>query len=455
VTVADVIGGALGTLYLTLGLAALGAAALRSHRRDRSLLWFGVFTALYGLRLLARSGIVQEVVPLPAAAWPMIQVVITYIILVPAALLASSALSGGWRGVLGYLWIINLAGAFVATAWDALWARAGVAMGLNRALVVGNIATAIFSISLDARVRRWNRDGWLLLGSASVFAAIAVVETVSGGILGPIDTEPVAMLLVVLALGYVIVTRVFRSEGRIAAVQRELETARRIQQSILPRRPPSAPGISIATHYQSMAEVAGDFFDFVVAPSGDIGILVADVSGHGVPAALVASMVKIALAMQEDFTDPGAVLTRMNRALYGRFELAYVTAVFARIGARGPRLAYASAGHPSPLLVRRDGRVEPLDERGIVLGLMPDAQYSTAIVPDLGPGDRLVLYTDGLTEAERTDGEFFGDRELHRVLAAGRSQPVASFVTALMGTTGEWVGGPFTDDVTVVAVDWS
>ncbi len=453
---ADLIGMALGTLYLTLGLAATAAAAaFRSERRNRSLVWFGVFTTLYGVRLIARSVAVHRVTPFAATVWPWLEVLVTYLILVPAALLAASALGAGWRNVRGRLWIVNAVAAACSIAWDAVAGRPGAAMPFNRALVVGNIAIALLTVFLDRGQLRWSRDGWLVLASTAVFAAVATYETIRGGIFGAIDTEPLAMLAVVLSLAYVVVKRAFQSERRVAAVQRELEMARRIQQSIVPRGAPAVAGVSIATHYESMTEVAGDFFDFVVSPSGQLGILLADVSGHGVPAAMVASMVKIALAVQEGETqDPGAVLTRMNRALYGRFELAYVTAVFAHIDPLARTLTYASAGHPSPLLLRRDGRVEPLAERGIVLGVLPDATYASAVVPDVGAGDRLVLYTDGITEATAPDDEFFGDRQFEHLLASSREQQVDRFVSSLVRAARQWVGASFSDDVTVVAVDW-
>ena len=203
-----------------------------------------------------------------------------------------------------------------------------------------------------------------------------------------------------------------------------------------------------------MAEVAGDLFDFVITPSGQLGVLVADVSGHGVPAAIVASMVKIALAVQEgEISDPGLVLTRMNRALCGRFELAYVTAVFALIDPAAGTLTYASAGHPSPLLRRAGGALESLDERGIVLGFLPDEAYTSAVVRDLAAGDRVVFYTDGITEAVRPDGEFFGDREFQQQLAGGSAQPAGPFMAALVDAARRWVGMDFNDDVTVVVVD--
>lgn len=449
----DLLGTMLGTLFLTLGLAAGAAAAVRSVRKDRTLLWFAVFTFLYGLRLIARSRLIQVVISLPPGAWYRTADVITYVILPAAALLASSALSGGRRGLLRYLWMIDVAGALAAIAWDVAAGRTGAAMPLNRVLVVGNIAAAVVSVGLDTRRHTWTRHGWIVLSGAAVFAAVAVVQNVRHDLLGPVDTEPFAMLLLMACVGYVVVSRVFQTERRVAAVGRELETARQIQRSILPKRPPLVHGLSIAAHYDSMAEVAGDFYDFVVTPSGQLGVLVADVSGHGVPAALVASMVKIALAVQGEIDDPGVVLTRMNRALCGRFELAYVTATFALIDPRAGTLTYAAAGHPAPLLVRADGRVDSLEERGMVLGFLPDVSYASATIHGLEAGDRLVFYTDGITEASRTDGEFFGDHQFREALTIGLSQPADRFLAALIDRARRWTGADFADDVTVVVVD--
>jgi sigma-B regulation protein RsbU (phosphoserine phosphatase) len=447
----------LGTLFLTLGVAAAVAATLRAERRDRTLLWFGLATALYGLRLIARSEAVQSVTPLPGPLWDATADILTYLILIPGGLLVAAALATPGRESLKYLWGANAVAAIVEITWDLVAGRAGAAMNLNRVVVVINIAIALVLVAGDVRARRFTNQAWIVLAGVAVFAAAALAETIAGDALfDPFDAEPFAMLALVACLGYVVVKRVFWSERRMAAVGRELETARRIQQSILPKDVPAVPGLSVATHYESMSEVAGDIYDFVVTPSGQLGVLVADVSGHGVPAALVASMVKIALAVQEGEVDnPGAVLTRMNRALCGRFELAYVTAVFAVIDPAAGTVTYASAGHPSPMVIRRGARIESLDERGMVLGFLPDATYTSARVDKLAAGDRIVFHTDGITEAERTGGEFYGDRQFHSRLAAGPAQPTKAFVEALVSEARGWVGAPFADDVTVVVVDWT
>jgi phosphoserine phosphatase RsbU/P len=454
ISAADLLNAMLGTLFLTLGLAATAASAFRTARRDRTLLWFGVFTALYGARLIGRSHAVHEALPFAMDTWQIERDVITYVILVPGVLLTASVLDAEWRRVLKALWITDAVAAAGCIAWDSAVGRSGAAMGANRVVVVANLVAALALVGLDMRRRRWTRDGWVVLSGALVFGAVAAYETIRGGMFGRIDAEPFAMLVFVFCLGCVVLRHVFQSERRIAVVGQELATARRIQQSILPRHSPVVPGLSIATHYDAMAEVAGDFFDFVVTPSGQLGVLVADVSGHGVPAALIASMVKIALAVQEnEIHDPGVVLTRMNRALCGRFELAYVTATFALIDPAAGRLSYAVAGHPSPLLIRAGGRLESLDQRGLVLGFLPDASYSSSVVPGLARGDRLVFYTDGITEAARADGEFFGDRQFQRVLAGSEKESADRFVPALVDAARRWSGADFADDVTLVVVD--
>jgi sigma-B regulation protein RsbU (phosphoserine phosphatase) len=453
---AELIGAMLGTLFLTLGLAATGAATLRAERRDRALLWFGIATALYGLRLIVRSETVRAIGTIAPVSWNTVEHVLTYIILVPGALLVESALPTERRDVLRLMWRANLVSAAAAIALDAWIGRSGAAMPLNQAVVVANIVVALVLIALDARRRPLTRDAWTVLSGAAVFAALALYETIFGGVFDPIDLEPFAMLVVVGCLGYVVVKHVFHSERRMAAVGRELDTARRIQQSILPKGVPPVPGLAIATHYDSMSEVAGDLFDFIVTPSGQLGVLVADVSGHGVPAAIVASMVKIALAVQEaDVSDPGVVLTRMNRALCGRFELAYVTAVFALIDPGAGTLTYASAGHPSPLVVRNAAAIQSLDDRGMVLGFMPDAIYTSTVVRDVAAGDRVVFYTDGITEAARPDGEFYGDRRFQEQLLAGRRQPADRFTATLVADARRWADADFADDVTIVVVDFT
>src|SRR5271154_2836479 len=138
---------------------------------------------------------------------------------------------------------------------------------------------------------------------------------------------------------------------QLLAINVELEMARQIQLSILPRSTPKIQGLEIAAQYLPMTSVAGDFYDFIVVDEKHLGILVADVSGHGMPAALIASMLKIALAAQEPHAaDPAQVLLGLNQALCGKFQRHYVTAAYLFVDMLKGTLRYAGAGHPPMML---------------------------------------------------------------------------------------------------------
>src|SRR5271167_1751022 len=137
---------------------------------------------------------------------------------------------------------------------------------------------------------------------------------------------------------------------QLLAIQKELETARQIQLSILPAEIPKIEGLDIAARYVPMSSVAGDFYDFIIVDEKHLGILVADVSGHGMPAALIASMLKIALASQVAHAfDPGRVLGGLNQSLCGKFKHHFVTAAYLFVDREKNTMSYAGAGHP-PLL---------------------------------------------------------------------------------------------------------
>src|SRR5687767_15048517 len=181
---AELIGAMLGMLFLSVGLFAIAASALRAEARDKAILWFGASTALYGLRLVLRSKAVQDALPrVPAWTWTVSEDVITYVILVPGALLVASALDASSR--FKYLWRANLLAALLALAWDIGARQSGAAMPLNQLTVIVNIAIAAI-VAFGAR-RRLSRDAKIVLAGAAVFAAIAMYETMRGGLFDPID----------------------------------------------------------------------------------------------------------------------------------------------------------------------------------------------------------------------------------------------------------------------------
>jgi sigma-B regulation protein RsbU (phosphoserine phosphatase) len=292
----------------------------------------------------------------------------------------------------------------------------------------------------------------------ALFAVIASYETFSIGSMfnENVDLEPLALLLFVCAVGYYAASRVFDTERRLSVLASELDMARQIQQSILPRDMPRVEGLAVAARYVPMTAVAGDFYEFHQLDATRLAILVADVSGHGVPAALIASMVKVAVAAQSEHAgEPGRVLQSMNRVFQGKFERSFITAAYAVVDLAARMITYSSAGHPPAIIVRADGTLDRLSTGGTMLGFV-EGPYPETTTP-FAAGDRLLLYTDGLIEASPPEGDvFFGDEALPRALAGGAALPVEAFADSLLERVTAWAaprGGSLADDVTFVVVD--
>jgi len=243
---------------------------------------------------------------------------------------------------------------------------------------------------------------------------------------------------------------------QLRAIKEELETARRIQLSILPRESPRIEGLDVAARYIPMTSVAGDFYDFIVVDEKRLGILVADVSGHGMPAALIASMLKIALAAQSvQARDPGAVLSGLNQALCGKFQGHHVTAAYALVDMERKSICYAGAAHP-PLLLRdrSAGNTREVLENGLFLGFFPQATYTAVEVP-FREGDWGILYTDGILEMTDPSEQEFGADRFKLFLENNQGLAADPFVDALLDELSGWsdraCGREPEDDVTVVA----
>ena len=244
---------------------------------------------------------------------------------------------------------------------------------------------------------------------------------------------------------------------QLQAIRDELATARQIQLSILPREIPQIRGLDVAARYVPMSSVAGDFYDFLIVDDKRLGILVADVSGHGMPAALISSMLKIALAAQSaQARDPAAVLTGLNQALCGKFQGHYVTAAYALVDLEKKTICYAGAGHP-PLVLRDQsaGSTREIAENGLFLGFFPKATYSAVETP-FSEGDWGVLYTDGVLEATDPSEQQFGADRLKLFLESNQNLGVDQFVDGLLGELSRWSdsasGREPEDDITVLAI---
>jgi sigma-B regulation protein RsbU (phosphoserine phosphatase) len=273
-----------------------------------------------------------------------------------------------------------------------------------------------------------------------------------------VEAEPYGVFVLICCLGYVATRRVLANEKQLASLAEEMRAATRIQASILPRTAPKIGNLEIAVRYAPMTAVAGDFYDFLVIQPGCLGILVADVTGHGVPAALVASMVKVAVSVHmSDGADPGRVIAGLNSVLCRQAQGQYASAVYVFLDETRQMGRHSAAGHPSPLLWRRATRnLVSLNAGGLLLGVRPHETYPQSEF-SLATGDRLLVYTDGLIEATNPDGQEFGAARLSDFLNAHEDLSAEQFAGRLLQEVLAWPGNGNShlqsDDITIVVVD--
>jgi sigma-B regulation protein RsbU (phosphoserine phosphatase) len=297
-----------------------------------------------------------------------------------------------------------------------------------------------------------NRDFVVVRRGLLIFVAFALWDNVAGAFGRASKIEPYGFVAFLAALGYVAARQILERDQQLNAIQKELEVARRIQLSILPAEFPHSANFRVAARYVPMTSVAGDFYDFIVADDRQAGILIADVSGHGVPAALIASMVKLAATSQRaQAADPSSFLSGMNSALLGNTQNQFVTAAYVHLNSESQELRYSAAGHP-PMLLLRQGNVQEVQENGLMLAAFDFARYSNA-AHRLEQGDRLLLYTDGIVEATDASGKFFGQDGLSDLLRATSRLPPSDAADRIIASVEAWSVSQ-DDDLTVLICDY-
>jgi serine phosphatase RsbU (regulator of sigma subunit)/putative methionine-R-sulfoxide reductase with GAF domain len=262
--------------------------------------------------------------------------------------------------------------------------------------------------------------------------------------------------------------RLQAQEAERARLSRELELAHDIQRSLLPPETPQPPGYQIVYRWRSAHEVGGDFFDFIPLPTGNLGIVVADVSDKGIPAALYMMFARTLLrAVAFSGREPAAILARTNELIVADSTSDFfVTVYYSVLDARNHTLTYASAGHnlalyapgeasePRPPLGHFAGsrQAQPMITAGIALGIVVPATIEQQSLT-LAPGDVVLFYTDGVTESENPQGEQFGEARLAQLLCTHRHEPVEAIADAIEAAVRAFVGpAAQADDFTLVLV---
>jgi sigma-B regulation protein RsbU (phosphoserine phosphatase) len=237
-------------------------------------------------------------------------------------------------------------------------------------------------------------------------------------------------------------------------LEKELAIARDIQRSFLPKSAPFIPGFDLAGTALAHDQVGGDYYDFIPASETRLGLAIADVSGKGIPAALIMAGFRMSLLaeIRNEFTIR-AVLRKVNSLLHESLERErFVTAFYGVLDIKNRVLIYSNGGHNPPLLRRADGAIEYLTEGGVALGVLPDSVYADCPV-HLGPGDLMVMFTDGISEAESPSGEQFGQLRIEEIVTRLAARSSQEIVEGLVRAVLDWAGerGP-NDDLTLVVL---
>jgi sigma-B regulation protein RsbU (phosphoserine phosphatase) len=249
--------------------------------------------------------------------------------------------------------------------------------------------------------------------------------------------------------------RLQAQEAEQARLGRELELAHDIQRSLLPQEAPRIPGYQIVYRWRSARQVGGDFFDFISLPSGHLGLVIADVSDKGIPAALYMMFARTLMrAVAMSGREPAAALARTNELIISDSTAdMFITVDYSILDVDHHTLTYASAGHNLVLYAPADGRTpEPMITGGVALGVVVPADFEQKSLT-LAPGEAVLFYSDGVTEAINAASEQFGEERLTALLQAHRGEPAEAIADAIEKAVAEFTEGEGQyDDFTLVLV---
>jgi len=450
-----------GAFFVSSGAAAFAIAVIRRRGGVRLLVWIGLWSAIFGLNQLFQSPAIAAA--LPARMGPFLDlgaVSASYLTIVAAALAFLELTLGALRRLVQLLFVVDAAIAVAGIATYLATGNAGMFIVPNQMMAVTGLVSLLITLAVPSLTRRYlvlSHSRVLTIGSF-LFAA----ESLWANAVAPLKIHVPAILdslgfaVLLFSFGYVALDMILTNERRLLSIDSELRIARQLQFSLLPQGAPRLPGLRIAAAYEPMTAVAGDFYEFLAIDEQRSGFLVVDVSGHGVPAALIASMVKVAASsVNSCANDPAEFLRRIGNTLSGNLRGQLVSAAYLwmDVGSRVAR--YSAAGHP-PLIRWRttDGALVRIESNGLLFGVRQGCDYPVCEL-QLSLGDRFLLYTDGVTEAENAAGDAFGDGKLEQVIRAQQSATPMELTRALVAELRAWLppSDMQQDDLTLIVVD--
>ncbi len=435
----------LGVSFITVGLVSAALSLL--HGRINSLLvWLSIFAIADGLRLWVQSETLLLLFG-STGLFDHIRSAFVYLVPIPAFLYLHD---GGFlkknRTKLTCYLILFLVCMAMATLW---FGPQPILYDIN-CIIMG---IAIVAFILEGSFQESDASDFRLVRRGLLIYLILLLLAYVGGLSGfPLRLEPYGFAILLGCLGYVAATRTLEREDQLLIIEKELDLAKKIQLALLPAEFPASTHFRVEARYIPATSVAGDFYDFLVADNDKAGLFIADVSGHGVPAALISSMVKLAATSQSKHAEnPAQVLSAVNTTLCGNTQTQFATAAYAYLDASRGELYYSAAGHP-PMLHLREGNAALVEENGLILALFPSSTYKTA-TRSLLSGDRLFLYTDGIVEARNREDIEFGQERLRDLLEQTVHLSTSQVADLVISTIQSW-SKVQEDDMTILVCDY-
>jgi len=310
------------------------------------------------------------------------------------------------------------------------------------------------------------REPHYVAGRSGTLSEITVPITLGGRTIGALNLESDA--LAAYGKHHLGILRFFADAAAIAIekamlhrrllekeqLDAQLRVAHEVQSRLLPGSPPPVPGYDLGGLSLPSSEIGGDYFDFLPLANGDLALVIADVSGKGVPAALVMATFRALLRTQaRGGASPARTAAAVNRLLkQSSVSRAFVTGVYGILEPASGRFTYVNCGHLAPLLVRRRGGTAELEASGPLLGVFERARFASRSVT-MAPGDTLVMFTDGVVEATDRRDEEYGPRRLAAVVRAGQRTAIPALLEQVLRATREHAASPtFDDDFTLAIV---
>ncbi|HXZ81599.1 MAG TPA: PP2C family protein-serine/threonine phosphatase [Terriglobales bacterium] len=447
-----------GTFFVLAALVAFAIASIRRASGVKFLVWLAVWTGIFGINELLVIPAVGDLLPPWLRAF--LHVSLSYLVLVAAALAFLQVSVGALRVLVKFLLAADILIAVLGIGAFLTSGSADAFMPINSLLAVVGSTVLCVVVLVPPLWRRYLvlphhrvlTVGTLVFAAQSVYGNLSTAFQYScPDILGSLG-----FAAFLLSFGYTAMDMIVSNERRLLSIDNELAIARQLQLSILPSGVPQASKLRVAASYLPMTSVAGDFYQFLPMDDHHTGFLVADVSGHGVPAALIASMIKTAMhSIDGCAQQPAEVLRRLSTVLFSDLRGQFVSVAYLWIDSESKTATYSAAGHPPLLLWRAvDHDLLRIESNGLLLGVVPEVEFPQRSL-QLAAGDRILLYTDGVTEPENEAGEAFGDQRLEQVIRENQSGSAAELSEHLVTEIRSWQSASVNqqDDITLVVID--